>query len=234
MNTIREIERLNEKELGKSLSASWHQDYKDSAYIYIGNLDKSLNEHDVVRIFSEFGTPVDIHLVRDKETKESRGFAFLKYADQRSTILAVDNMTNVKLHDRLVRVDHVANYRVPENMEPLEGDPLGLAKSEGPDETQSPKSSNRGGERTARDKPVSAEDFEKEMMDPMHEYLKSRSQEKEGEREDRKRSHRHRHHHRTERTHRHARSSEAERHSRGHVSREHSSRNRPPAANDSV
>jgi RNA-binding motif protein, X-linked 2 len=35
--------------------------------------------------------PVDVNLVRDKTTGKSKGFAFLAYEDQRSTILAVDN-----------------------------------------------------------------------------------------------------------------------------------------------
>ena len=34
---------------------------------------------------------MDINLVRDKTTGKSKGFAFLAYEDQRSTILAVDN-----------------------------------------------------------------------------------------------------------------------------------------------
>lgn len=45
----------------------------------------------MVIVFSEFGEVVDIRLARDKETGKSRGFAFLAYEDQRSTILAVDN-----------------------------------------------------------------------------------------------------------------------------------------------
>lgn len=43
---------------------------------------------------------------RDKETGKSRGFAFLMYEDQRSTILAVDNLNGAKVLDRTLRVDH--------------------------------------------------------------------------------------------------------------------------------
>ena len=35
--------------------------------------------------------------MRDKETGRSKGFAFLKYEDQRSTILAVDNFNGAKV-----------------------------------------------------------------------------------------------------------------------------------------
>lgn len=50
-----------------------------------------MNEGDIAIVFSEFGEIVDLRLARDKFTGKSKGFAFLAYQDQRSTILAVDN-----------------------------------------------------------------------------------------------------------------------------------------------
>lgn len=69
-----------------------------------------LSEGDVVTIFSQFGEPVFINLVRDKETGKSKGFAFLKYEDQRSTDLAVDNLGGATIMERMLRVDHT-NYK---------------------------------------------------------------------------------------------------------------------------
>lgn len=39
-----------------------------------------------------YGEIVDVNLVRDKSTGKSKGFAFLAYEDQRSTILAVGEL----------------------------------------------------------------------------------------------------------------------------------------------
>ena len=36
-------------------------------------------------------------MVRDKETGKSKGFAFLAYEDQRSTVLAVDNLNGIQV-----------------------------------------------------------------------------------------------------------------------------------------
>ncbi|KAJ3291999.1 RNA-binding motif protein, X-linked 2 [Borealophlyctis nickersoniae] len=60
-----------------------------------------------------YGEIVDINLVRDKATGKSKGFAFVAYEDQRSTVLAVDNFNGIKILNRNIRVDHVGKYRGP-------------------------------------------------------------------------------------------------------------------------
>ncbi|XP_056010631.1 RNA-binding motif protein, X-linked 2-like [Ostrea edulis] len=49
--------------------------------------------------------------------RKSRGFCFLYYEDQRSTVLAVDNLNGIKLLGRTIRVDHVEKYKVPKEHE---------------------------------------------------------------------------------------------------------------------
>jgi len=113
MNVVREINKINERELELGTSASWHDEYKDSAYIFIGGLHLDLTEGDVITIFSQYGEVMDVNLPRDKTTGKTRGFGFLMYEDQRSTILAVDNLNGAKVLDRTLRVDHVKNYKQP-------------------------------------------------------------------------------------------------------------------------
>lgn len=110
MNQIRAIEKRNEQELKQNLTnASWHDKYKESAYIYIGGLDLELSEGDIITAFSQYGEIVDIDLKRD-EKGVSKGFCFLAYEDQRSTNLAVDNFNGIKLGDRNITVDHKLGY----------------------------------------------------------------------------------------------------------------------------
>ena len=85
-------------------------DYRDTAYVYFGGLPYELTEGDVITIFSQFGEPVFLKLVRDKEPGKSKGFGWLKYEDQRSTDLAVDNLGGADVGGRLIRVDH-ARYK---------------------------------------------------------------------------------------------------------------------------
>lgn len=122
MNKIREIQRLNQRELENTVppTASWHTDYRDTAYIYIGGLPLELSEGDIVTIFSQYGDPVWVRLMRDKETGKSRGFAWLKYEDQRSCDLAVDNLGGATVMGRLLAVDHT-RYKRKEGEDETEG-----------------------------------------------------------------------------------------------------------------
>jgi RNA-binding motif protein, X-linked 2 len=99
MNTVREIQQINEQELQRGIAgtpASWHAKYSQAAWVYVGNLEQtSLTEGDVICVLSQYGEIEDFDLVRDQETGASRGFAFCKYEDARSCVLAVDNLCGV-------------------------------------------------------------------------------------------------------------------------------------------
>ncbi|KAI5860633.1 hypothetical protein GGS23DRAFT_579608 [Durotheca rogersii] len=119
MNQIRAIQALNKREIenGVSPEASWHTDYRDTAFVNFGGLPYELSEGDIITIFSQYGEPVFLKLVRDKETGKSKGFGWLKYEDQRSTDLAVDNLGGAEINGRLLRVDH-ARYKPRDDEDP--------------------------------------------------------------------------------------------------------------------
>ena len=50
-----------------------------------------------IKTVFRYGEIVNINLVRDKDTGKSKGFCFICYEDQRSTILAVDNLNTIKV-----------------------------------------------------------------------------------------------------------------------------------------
>ncbi|KUL92431.1 hypothetical protein ZTR_02537 [Talaromyces verruculosus] len=187
MNSIRQIQALNKRELENAVTpeASWHADYRDTAYIYIGGLPFDLSEGDIVTIFSQYGEPVHVNLVRDKDTGKSKGFAFLKYEDQRSTDLAVDNLGGATVMGRVLRVDHTRYKRKEE-----EGEEDNVARIMGPaaggadedtDTERRRKSRRRDGDESdveERPRPMLKEEKElAELMrdhddeDPMKEYL---------------------------------------------------------------
>ncbi|PPJ61300.1 hypothetical protein CBER1_05098 [Cercospora berteroae] len=156
MQSIRQIERLNQTELDKCIppNASWHTDYRDTAYLYIGGLPFELSEGDILTIFSQYGNPVHINLVRDKDTGKSRGFCFLKYEDQRSCDLAVDNLSGAGVMGRMISVDHT-RYKKKEGE--VEG--IGDEDVEDADDTD-----REGDERRKRRKPEESESEEERPL----------------------------------------------------------------------
>ena len=120
MNVIAEITRINEQELKHGIhggkEGSWHNKYRDSAWCYLGGLSTEFSEGDVICLMSQWGEVEDVNLVRDKSTNKPLGYCFVKYEDQRSTILAVDNFNGITLLKRKLRCDHVENYRLPKEI----------------------------------------------------------------------------------------------------------------------
>lgn len=159
-----------------------------------------------------------VNLVRDKETGKSRGFAFLKYEDQRSTDLAVDNLGGASIMGRVLRVDHTRYKRNDEEEE--------MERERAMNEHASRKDGDRDGRRSSSregsvelQRPLLIEERELAALirdhdedDPMKEYLVREKKEevanalarlakKARKSEDRKKHHRHRRHRSRRRSH---------------------------------
>ena len=53
-SVVNQINKINQLELDLGVSgASWHDEYKDSAYIFVGGIPFDLTEGDVITIFSQ-------------------------------------------------------------------------------------------------------------------------------------------------------------------------------------
>jgi RNA-binding motif X-linked protein 2 len=188
MNSIRAIQQLNKRELESGINpeGSWHTDYRDTAFINIGGLPFELSEGDIITICSQYGEPVWIKLARDKETGKSRGFAWVKYEDQRSCDLAVDNLGGSTVMDRVLRVDH-ARYK-PKDDEDMRDNTMGDLDLEAEDESDYGRRKRRkteSGSDSEDDRPLLPEEIELGRLmekldedDPMRESMLKHQQEK--------------------------------------------------------
>lgn len=50
---MKNVKKLSEQELHLNSKTSWHDQYKDSAWIFIGGLPYDLTEGDIICIFSQ-------------------------------------------------------------------------------------------------------------------------------------------------------------------------------------
>jgi RNA-binding motif X-linked protein 2 len=121
MSQIEAIKRLCERELkdGVSSQNSWHYKHRNCAYIFVGNFESELSEGDLITAFSQVGEIVDIQLMRDDDGK-SKGFCYIAFEDQRSTILAIDNFNSFHLVKRPLKVDHAPDFKPRRNFQGTE------------------------------------------------------------------------------------------------------------------
>ena len=46
--------------------------------LYVGNLNYSVKEEDLKNLFSKYGSPKGVHLIRDRFTRKLKGYAFVE------------------------------------------------------------------------------------------------------------------------------------------------------------
>lgn len=50
---MKNIKKLSEQDLEKGYKSTWHEQYRRSAWIYVGGLSYDLSEGDIICIFSQ-------------------------------------------------------------------------------------------------------------------------------------------------------------------------------------
>jgi RNA recognition motif-containing protein len=73
--------------------------------LYVGNLSFNTTADGVRTAFQQFGTVSDVHLVSDRETGRSRGFAFVTMGTTEEAAKAIQGMDGATLDGRPLRVN---------------------------------------------------------------------------------------------------------------------------------
>ena len=73
--------------------------------LFVGNLSFQTNADSVRHVFEEFGAVEDVHLVTDRETGRSRGFAFVTMSTGEEAQKAIAEMNGQNLDGRPLRVN---------------------------------------------------------------------------------------------------------------------------------
>ena len=73
--------------------------------LYVGNLSFNTSADGVRTAFEQFGTVSDVHLVTDRETGRTRGFAFVTMGNADEAAKAIQGMDGQTLDGRPLRVN---------------------------------------------------------------------------------------------------------------------------------
>lgn len=72
--------------------------------LYVGNLDYSVKESQIMAMFSELGTVDSVKLITDKFTGRSKGFAFVEMSNDEEAKAAIAQLDQKPINDRNISV----------------------------------------------------------------------------------------------------------------------------------
>lgn len=82
--------------------------------LYVGNISYNMGEQELEQLFSQFGEVARVHVVKDRETQRSRGFAFVEMGSEGAGEAAVEGLNDTQVDGRTIRV----NKALPRDKKP--------------------------------------------------------------------------------------------------------------------
>ncbi|XP_057420572.1 glycine-rich RNA-binding protein 4, mitochondrial [Lotus japonicus] len=91
--------------LRPSSSLSMRPDYPLASKIVVKNLPYSTGETTLQKEFSNFGKIAEVKMVKDANTKRSKGYAFIQYTCRDAAMLALETMDQKDFYGRTIYVE---------------------------------------------------------------------------------------------------------------------------------
>ncbi|CAI0392519.1 unnamed protein product [Linum tenue] len=85
-------------------SSNFKDEDFEAGRLFIRNLSYSATEDELEEHFSQLGDTSEVHLVVDKDTKQSKGFAYVRYARAESAARALEELDKTIFQGRLLHI----------------------------------------------------------------------------------------------------------------------------------
>jgi RNA recognition motif-containing protein len=63
-----------------------------------------MEEDELIEMFTEYGTVINVKIIRDRHTKISRGYGFIEMDDEKAALCAIEDWNQGSIDDRIIRV----------------------------------------------------------------------------------------------------------------------------------
>ena len=73
--------------------------------IYVGNLAYEIDKQDLSEVFNDYGTVERVHIPKDRETGQARGFAFVELKSEANEDKAIQILDGAEWMGRDIKVD---------------------------------------------------------------------------------------------------------------------------------
>lgn len=72
--------------------------------LYIGNIEYHTKQHELRKVFEEYGEVEYLKIIRDPRTKRSKGYGFVKFVNQRDAAKILNNQQSIVFRGRELKV----------------------------------------------------------------------------------------------------------------------------------
>ncbi|XP_047321767.1 multiple RNA-binding domain-containing protein 1 [Impatiens glandulifera] len=117
---IMEDKHADDEMLDASEPSTGKDDMKEgleSCRLFVRNLPYTATEEELEEQFGKFGSISQVHVVVDKDTKRSKGFAYVFYTDAKSAARALEQLDNSVFQGRLLHVMPAKEKLLPQKQE---------------------------------------------------------------------------------------------------------------------
>jgi RNA recognition motif-containing protein len=73
--------------------------------LYVGNLSYSVTEDELREMFAQAGSVTSVAVIKDRDTGQSKGFAFIEFSTQADAQKAISRFNGQKLGERTLTVN---------------------------------------------------------------------------------------------------------------------------------
>jgi RNA recognition motif-containing protein len=73
--------------------------------IFVGNLSYQTTQDDLYAAFAAYGTVERVNIITDRDSGQSRGFAFVEMADRNEAANAINGLNGAELNGRALNVN---------------------------------------------------------------------------------------------------------------------------------
>jgi cold-inducible RNA-binding protein len=88
--------------------------------IFVGNLDFSATEEQLRSLFEGYGSVATVTIVRDRDTGQTRGFAFVEMMQESEAQAAIAALKGTVLNERPLRVNEARSKVLPDQLRDVE------------------------------------------------------------------------------------------------------------------
>jgi RNA recognition motif-containing protein len=76
-----------------------------SKKLYVGNLSFQTTSHDLQELFGQAGTVESAQIIEDRDTGQSKGFAFVEMSSEAEAASAIDQFNGKEVGGRMLKVN---------------------------------------------------------------------------------------------------------------------------------